>query len=115
MNLEILMDLGSAALALLLAIGAAVRARRSIDRWAFALGMAMVAADRLVSGLMARDLSAHAAYQWQMWRLTALSAIPGPWLLFSLSYARGNARAFISHWKFPLAFTFVSRSWRPSF
>ena len=36
----------------------------------------------------------------------ALSLLPGIWLAFSLSYARGNAREFLTKWRLPMAGAF---------
>lgn len=40
---------------------------------------------------------------WQKWSLMASAFLPFSWLLFSLSYARGNAREFLSSWRVALA------------
>jgi len=36
-----------------------------------------------------------------------MACLPGVWLLFSLTYARGNWREFVSRWRLPLAAMFV--------
>lgn len=36
-----------------------------------------------------------------------MSFLPGIWLLFSLTYARGNYRDFLKKWKFPLTIAFA--------
>jgi len=102
MSLDILFAYGSACLAGLLAIGAAVRARQSVDRWAFVAGLAVLAAERTFSGLLSGALSPLAAYNWQIWRLSTVAFIPGLWLLFSLTYARGNAPEFLRKWRYSL-------------
>lgn len=107
MSLEPLLDFGSAAFAGLLAAGAALRAGRSTDRWAFAMGMLVLAAERIFAGMLARSISPNASYNWQIWRLTAVGLLPGTWLAFSLSYARGNARQFLGKWRYALAAAFA--------
>lgn len=107
MNLEVILDFASAGFAGLLGLGALLRARRSPERWAFAAGMFVLATERTFSGLLAGAITPHAAYQWQLWRLTALSFLPGIWLAFSLTYARGNAREFLRKWRFALAASFL--------
>ena len=37
-----------------------------------------------------------------------MSLLPGTWLLFSLTYARGNYREFIGRWRFALAAAFIA-------
>ena len=89
-----------------IAIGVLLRARRSVARWTFAVGMAVLAAESVCGGLTAGATSAEAMIHWQQWRLLALSLLPGIWLAFSLSYARGNAREFLTKWRLPMAGAF---------
>ncbi|HEX2898190.1 MAG TPA: histidine kinase N-terminal 7TM domain-containing protein, partial [Bacteroidia bacterium] len=107
MKMESLLAFGSAGLGAFLALGAALKAGRSPDRWAFAAGMATLALERCFSGLMGSAVSPNAAFQWQVWRLTVIGCIPGIWLLFSLGYARGNAREFLRKWLYPLGVAFA--------
>jgi len=107
MTFEIILDFSSAALALLLAVGAAIRAKGSLNRWAFAAGMTVLDSERVLSGLRLVAPGVHAFYYWQAWRLTALSLMPGVWLTFSLTYARGNAPDFIRKWRWVLIGAFV--------
>lgn len=62
----------------------------------------MLAAERTFGGLSLIAGTFGAIEQWQQWRLAALSLLPAPWLLFSLTFARGNAAAFIRKWRFIL-------------
>jgi putative PEP-CTERM system histidine kinase len=107
MTMEALLAFGSAGLGTVLAIGAAFKAGRSPNRWAFAIGMAALSAERCVTGLMASAPSPNAAYHWQIWRLVILGVLPGLWLLFSLTYARGNAREFLRKWRYALGAAFL--------
>jgi putative PEP-CTERM system histidine kinase len=43
---------------------------------------------------------------WQNWRLIAMSFLPGVWLIFSLTYARGNYSEFLKRWRWFLAAAF---------
>src|SRR5687768_15483219 len=107
MMLEPVLAFGSAGLGAILAIGSALKARRLPDRWAFAAGMAALSAERCFAGLMAGAVSPNAAYHWQSARLAALGLFPGVWLLFSLSYARGNAQEFRHKWRYAIGVAFV--------
>ena len=107
MNTDIIFAFGSALLALVLALGSAFRARRALDRWAFAAGMAILAVERASSGFRGSSLSPIDVYNWQIWQLTAVALVPGFWLLFSLTYARGNAREFLGKWRYGLGLAFV--------
>ncbi len=107
MNLDIVLAFGSAALGGAMAVGGMVRARNLADRWTFVGGMAVLATERVISGLLAGATTEAEIIHWEIWRLTAASLIPGLWLLFSLSYARGNAREFLLRWRLPLAGAFL--------
>jgi putative PEP-CTERM system histidine kinase len=107
MMLEPVLAFSSAGLGAVLAIGSALKAGRLPDRWAFAAGMAALSAERCFAGLMAGAVSPNAAYHWQISRLAVLGLFPGVWLLFSLSYARGNAREFLHKWRYVVGMAFV--------
>ena len=71
--------------------------------------MSLLALESIFSGLAAHtDQGGEAIRYWQQWRLVAMSFLPGTWLLFSFSYARGNAREFLFKWRFMLAAAFVA-------
>jgi len=107
MRLEQLLAYSGMLLAVMLAFGAALRAGRVPSRWAFAAGMLVLAVDRCFSGMLMGTASANTAYRWQMWRLTSAGLIPGIWLFFSLTYARGNAISFIRQWSIPLVLSVI--------
>lgn len=107
MPIVTLLAFSSAILAAMMALGAAWRARRAVDRWAFVLAMLALAVERVADGFVLQAGSPAEVLRWQYWRLTALSLLPGSWLLFSLTYARGNAREFISRWRVVLGFAFA--------
>src|SRR5262245_27696220 len=97
------------ALCAILAVGTAGRAGRSIARWAFAAGMAVLAAESACNAMVLHVglRVSEELLRWQHWRLLAASLLPGCWLLFSLSYARGNAREFLNQWRLGLGVAFV--------
>src|SRR6185503_4467329 len=41
------------------------------------------------------------------WPVLGSAAIPGPWILFSLTYSRGNWRAFVQRWRVLLIAAFI--------
>ena len=78
------------------ALLAAFRGRRSIPKWSFVAGMILLALESICSGLAAHtDQGGEAIQYWQQWRLVAMSFLPGTWLLFSFTFARGNAGEFL--------------------
>jgi putative PEP-CTERM system histidine kinase len=90
-----------------LALGALLRDRRSGVHWTFFGGMAVLLAESLCAWHSAQAGSPQEMLRWQRWRLVTLAPLIGLWLLFSLSYARGNARQFLSRWWAPLAVAFL--------
>lgn len=92
-----------AAGAALVALAGLIRARRSAAGGAFLLGMLLFAFENICIGFTALSSSAADALFWQQWKLLALSLQPGLWLVFSLGYARGNAREFLKKWRIALA------------
>ena len=73
--------------------------RRSIAHLSFVLGMALLAAESVFSGLTATSTLPEEMVYWQNWRLLAMSFLPSIWLFFSLSYGRGNHREFLARWR----------------
>jgi putative PEP-CTERM system histidine kinase len=88
-----------------LAIGVAFRAGRSTARWAFAVGMTALTIECLckVMSLRAGVSAPGELVQWRLRGLWALSFVPSSWLLFSLTYARGDAGIFLKRWRITLA------------
>ena len=107
MNLDAALAYGGAALTGFLAVGALLRAHRAVDRWAFVSGMAVFTMERGCTGLMAGATLPAEMYYWQLWRMTAAAFLPGIWLLFSLSYARGDARKFLRNWRYAILAAFL--------
>lgn len=85
-----------AVLAALLAVAVIRERRRSIAHWCFVLGMLVVAAENVFVALTFESFDINEIAQWQYLRLITLSLSPVLWLVFSLTYARGNYREFLS-------------------
>jgi putative PEP-CTERM system histidine kinase len=103
MDFACIFAFASALFATAIAAVMAWSARRSIAHWSIAAGMAALAAESVCSGFAADALLPDEIVYWQSWSIVALAFVPATWLLFSLSYARGNYREFISRWRFSLA------------
>jgi putative PEP-CTERM system histidine kinase len=97
----------SAACSGALAIGVLLRARRTAARWPFAVGMFVLAAEEVFCGLSTEAATPEEMISWQLWRFLALALVPGIWLVFSLSYARGSARESLGKWRFFIAGAFI--------
>lgn len=92
-----------------LAMGAAVvsigtaafvflREKTSFVRWSLIAGLLLLAAESLFSSLSCYSVLDEDILMWQRFRLLATSLAPAAWLLFSLSYARGNYHVFVQKW-----------------
>jgi putative PEP-CTERM system histidine kinase len=64
--------------------------------------MLVLSADSAVRGLSAGVIDPGKMLQWQLWKLSTIALLPGFWLLFSLTYARGNIRDSLVRWSLPL-------------
>ena len=104
MNFASEIPLASAVCAGALAAGSMVRRRHGVADFAFAAGMAALSAEGAFAWMAARGPVPDAELiAWQERSLFATAFLPFCWLLFSLSYARGNAREFVSKWRLALA------------
>ncbi len=97
----------SAAFSGVLALSVLVRRDRSLAHWAFSCGMLVLAGVNCAYGFELGSIEPKKILAWQNGLWLALALLPGPWLLFSLTYARGNYREFLKRWNFALAFAFL--------
>ncbi|MBV33377.1 MAG: PEP-CTERM system histidine kinase PrsK [Porticoccaceae bacterium] len=81
--------------------------RRSIARWSFSISIALLGLESLVTGFSAAATHADHFLFWQQIRLVVLSFLPGTWILFSLTYARGSTRKFLHSWRYLLIVAFA--------
>ncbi|MGA2603329.1 MAG: XrtA/PEP-CTERM system histidine kinase PrsK [Verrucomicrobiia bacterium] len=107
MNVTFALAISAAILAATLALGVAIRAQRSLVRWTFVLGMLALSAERVFLGMSVNAVLPGEVVHWERLRMIALSLLPGVWILFSLSYSRGNAREFLAKWWFVVAAAFL--------
>ncbi|MEO5961433.1 MAG: XrtA/PEP-CTERM system histidine kinase PrsK [Opitutaceae bacterium] len=90
-----------------LAVAGALSARRLVARWSFAAGMALLAVESIFAGRGAVEVTPEAIKRWLTWQLVAMAFLPGIWLLFSLSFARGNGQEFLVRGRTVLALAFL--------
>jgi putative PEP-CTERM system histidine kinase len=101
MSAHVLVSLISAGLSVGLAVFALIRDVRSFVSWTFAVGMAVLALERVLSVLAMEAPAPALLLQWEYYRVAAGTLLPCPWLFFSLSFARENYRDFVARWKWP--------------
>lgn len=104
MNFALQIPTAGALCAGALAAASLLRRRRTIADFTFAAGMIGFSAEAVLIGMSFREhVSDAELIAWQKWCLFSAAFLPFLWLLFSLSYARGNARDFLVKWRLPLA------------
>ncbi len=107
MSTAMIFDYAGAACSGALALATMLRAGRSLTRWTFVAGMTILAVEALLMALSHGTESPALILRWQSWRLMLLSLLPGTWLLFSLTYARGKQTAFSWRTRLVLGAAFV--------
>src|SRR5689334_13044763 len=103
MGIPTVLSFAAAYFSLVLTATVLLRNRNSFVHRAFAVGMALLAAEELARGLGYLAVLPQDVIHWQK-RVIAISAItPAAWLAFSVSYARANFQVLRSRWLFVLA------------
>jgi putative PEP-CTERM system histidine kinase len=93
----------SAILATPVAVRVLWRENFSIPSVAFAVGMGLLVIESILAcagfktSIEARQITL------EQWRLVVVTLIPGVWLLFALTYSRGNYHVFLRRWRVVLA------------
>jgi putative PEP-CTERM system histidine kinase len=90
-----------------LALIVAWHKHRSVAHWAFVAGMIIFAVTDVCSALTSYAASPQEVVYWQSWRMAVMSLLPGTWLVFSLTFARGNYAEFLKRWRPLLAAAFL--------
>lgn len=90
-----------------LALIAVFRARRSIAMRAFVGGMLTLAVERTFCGFASYEAVPGQLSQWIQYCGIGAAFLPGFWLLFSLTYARENARECALRWRWVLVVAFL--------
>ena len=85
-----------------LALTVAWQRHRTVAPWAFVGGMLVFAIGSVCFALSVTAVSAEEFVSLQRARLMANSLLPYLWLLFTLTYARGNGQEYIRKWRYVL-------------
>lgn len=91
-----------------IALGALIRKNRTVAIWSFTAGMLSLALASIFDALLLRSKELGEAALWQRASLAALLPAPFAWLLFSLSYSRGNSREFLWRSRYLLGLVLVA-------
>lgn len=84
-----------------------IREPRSLPRNIFCAAVVLLGLEYALCAVSIQAMEPEAALQWQTLRMAAIGLSTGLWVLFSLTYARGNAREYLRQWKWALALLFV--------
>jgi len=82
---------------------AVARNRRSVAHWAFAIGLLLLAAESILTARLSTVEAEAGGLDDQLavrlWQGCLLAFMPGIWLVFSLTYSRGNYSEFLRRWR----------------
>jgi hypothetical protein len=73
---------------------------KSVAHLSFALGMLLLGLEATLDGFTAISSTPQAILRLQSYALVTKVFLPAAWLLFSLTYARGNYGEFLKKWRF---------------
>lgn len=107
MNMEYAMPLLAAMLVAVLGILGAVWARNFAVRVSFAAGMLLLGLGEILRMNFWGYISTDSAMTIERCRLAMVGLLPGFWLVFSLTFARGNAGEFLQRWRLGLVTAFA--------
>lgn len=103
MNLSIFLAYVAALFAAGLALVAICQRERSMSSWLLVAGLVVFSLDNLFVALAADSLQPLDVVSWSRWRFVTIALLPAVWLLFTLTYSRGNARDFLRKWRAVIA------------
>lgn len=98
MSLTTLLVLFGAFGAASLSVAALIYRPRSVPQWSFLVAMALLAVESLFHFFSLDAVSLTEMLFWHRAAALPMACLPLAWLLFSLSYARGNAPRFLRQW-----------------
>ena len=107
MTFNALLHFGAALFCAGIACFVIVRNRRSFVHRIFAFGMVVLALEALFAGFSLQGILSEDVARLQRWRWVAAAPLPGSWLLFSLSFPRGDWKPGLAQWKWAIVATFL--------
>ena len=107
MNHHLILAFCAAGAGVATALIALFRERRCLATRLFAAGIALLALESFFSGLSEGALLLADKARWENWAVVTRAFLAGTWLLFSLTYARGNYREFLAKWRWVLGAAFA--------
>lgn len=107
MNISAILAFAAAGASIALGLAALTRKPRTPSQYALAAGLFLFGGEAVLNGLtfLANDGELQLIYQ--NYALLAIALMPGPWLLFSICYSRGNWKVFVRKWRLLIGAAFV--------
>ena len=93
----------AAAFSAALAVAAVLRNRRSGATWWFALGMLGLSLDSVLTGICLPLADLEKLANWQEWALILKAFLIAIWLVFAVTYSRGDAGESFRRWRILIA------------
>jgi putative PEP-CTERM system histidine kinase len=97
-QIDVLLATSGAVFAAAVAVTAGWNGRHSLAQLAFTCGMVALALESIFATLAASVAAPDQMLYWQNWRFLSMSLLPGLWIFFSFTYARGNDRELWRRW-----------------
>src|SRR4030042_2186389 len=94
-----ILSFAGTSLCLALAVLVFLRDRHSLVHRTFVAGMVALALESGFAGLSFHALSSEQMIFWQRLKIISSALLPGFWLLFSISFGRGETKELIHKWK----------------
>jgi putative PEP-CTERM system histidine kinase len=107
MDFAVLLSYFSAIAACAVALAVIARGPLTLAHWSFLAGMLVFAAECACDGLAADMVLPADKCYWANWRATIMGFLPGVWLLFGLTYARGDAHQSLRRGSIALLVAFL--------
>ena len=107
MSFALTLALCSTVIAVVIALAGACKAKASIPHWSLAAGLFVLGFEACCSGLAANSATPETIVFWEALAFSSMALLPGTWLVFSLSYGRGNYSQFLAKWRLLLWIAFL--------
>ncbi len=107
MNFNFILSLVAALFTAAIAFFVLYKDTRPFIHRIFAAGMIAFALEAFLSGLIFQYALPGKIIHWYRWKMILTGFLPGIWLLFSMSFARGENRELIQRWRWLILCSFL--------
>lgn len=107
MSIVVILAYAGAACGGAVALIAILRGWRTLAGWLFIAGMLLLGLESALLGVATDTPMRQESLRWHLWQLETTSFLPAVWLMFSLTYARGNYREFLRAWRWTIGLSWL--------